>query len=628
MTSHPSAAERLKELEKASQEAPKESELAITLAEAYLREGRVEEAAAQYARSAELDPRAELKSLYWEWLGLVQESRGELEAALDAYFQWLDSDPSTVEPLDRLGTLLVTLQRWTDIVLLRPHYLSRAESLGPQGKESLALYSFVLDQLGTPEEVAPLDRAYAALEADSDALAMRYLLGVLFFRTGHLEAARGEFERVLSLDPHGMWLERRFSLLWDTATARIMLARIARMQGNPQEALERLSESFSLKDDNPEGLTEVASVLLDNERYEELLELLPTDEDMPAWMDRYRAESYLGLGRVEQAEQRYVAELEPEPAAGEAELAAMPARRRRSLEAAEEALGEGDLQGALRKFDKLCAQEEPTWQAHWGRARCLAELSEFEPAAAELEKVVALQPGLEAVWQLLSHVYDRLGSKRRSRLAAIQREKLLAPEPVRGLIWPAPEGSSAAGLLIQARALPGKGNLIVTGEGGERARELARVALTVLQGSVDGLSLEDPAYRDLHLHLRAVGTGSVAEGPVPTVSAGPQEPEPLLNDEAGAAIVASLALSLLGRLPEGVVVSGRLDLDGQVRGPVDIGEGLGALLVSGVRWGRLVIPRNSAPELLRLPADLWLDCELRLCDSVASLVRAVGGPSS
>ena len=63
---------RLEELQEGSLAAPKDSELNLTLGEAFLRVNRVDEAAAAYQRAVELDPRSDLRALYWEWLGLVR----------------------------------------------------------------------------------------------------------------------------------------------------------------------------------------------------------------------------------------------------------------------------------------------------------------------------------------------------------------------------------------------------------------------------------------------------------------------------------------------------------------------------------------------------------------------------
>ena len=257
-----SSLERLDELQEGTRAAPKESELCLTLGEAFLRVNRVDEAAATYQRAVELDPRSDLRALYWEWLGLVREMEGKLEEALEAYFQWLDADPVAMSPLDRLATLLVILGRWTDLSLLRPQYVRRSEvAPNPRVRESLALYTFVTEQLGEQKTEETKALTMTALESDPDSPALRFLLGLLTYQEGSLELSRGEFERVLELDSEGLWQEQRFALDWNGAKARIMVAKLARLQGDQETALTLLARAEDLDRSDSEGLTEAAELL-------------------------------------------------------------------------------------------------------------------------------------------------------------------------------------------------------------------------------------------------------------------------------------------------------------------------------------------------------------------------------
>ena len=250
---------RLEELEEGTRAAPKDSDLSLNLGEAFLRVNRVDEAASSYERAVELDPRSDLKTLYWEWLGLVREMEGRLEEALEAYFQWLDTDPVAISPLDRLGTLLVILGRWTDLRLLGSQFERRSEASGSlRGRETLALYTFVTEQFENTEFERMKDVTMQALEAEPDSPSMRFLLGLLAYNEGNLALSRGEFERVLELDVDGLWHESRFALGWNASKARVMLAKLARQQGDMETALRLLTELEDLSDSDGEGLIEVA----------------------------------------------------------------------------------------------------------------------------------------------------------------------------------------------------------------------------------------------------------------------------------------------------------------------------------------------------------------------------------
>ncbi|HXE73620.1 MAG TPA: tetratricopeptide repeat protein [Candidatus Nitrosotenuis sp.] len=612
----PSSREKLQALEELAAQDPKDAELAITLGEACLRLGLVDEAARTYARAAELDPRSELKALYWEWLGGVREARGELDAALEAYDNWAQLEPWSVEPLDRQGALLVRLERWTDVILLRPHYLRRVEnSNDPRARESLALYYHVLEQLGPPGQVNPLEAAYEALELNSRSLPMRYLLGQIFYASGHLEGARAEYLRVLELDPQRTWREDRFSLRWDAASAFLMLARLARGAGRDEEALERLSASLRLRPDNAEALEETCTLLMARGRYAEALAVLDAarEHQAPTWSDRVRAACLLGLGRVQEARRLLEACIQ-EPPVPSPSGETLPARVRRSLERAEELLARGEPSAALGRFTRL-AQGEAALPARWGRARCLAELERWEEARQELEEVVVRRPADLAAWALLADTYQHLGQPEMHRLALVQEECLAAraqPGLGRGVLAPSPRNSSAAGFRLSALSFPGAGDLQVTGDGGPRALELARLARGVLQAWHRALDLEDPLGRDLHLHVTALG---------------PFEEEleaPALGEEAGLAVLAALGAALAGvRLGEPVALAGCVDLDGTVLQRGRPYEGLVRLREAGYSWSRLVIPQSMAAELVRLPPSLWLCSDLRFARTAAQVVEAV-----
>jgi tetratricopeptide (TPR) repeat protein len=136
----------------------------------------------------------------------------------------------------------------------------------------------------------------AGLEADPDSPALRFLLGLLTYHEGQLELSRGEFERVLELDSEGLWQEQRFALDWNGAKARVMVAKLARLQGDQETALAMLENADDLDRSDSEGLTEAAELMLENGRYEELVHLLSDLPSGPSRVERLKAEALLGLG--------------------------------------------------------------------------------------------------------------------------------------------------------------------------------------------------------------------------------------------------------------------------------------------------------------------------------------------
>ena len=565
-----SSREKLKQLERRYRDEPKNSELGISTGEAWLRVGDIDEAVSVYARSAELDPRLELKTLYYQWLGEVRETQGNPEAALAAYHQWLALEPHALEPLDRVATLLVGLERWTDLMLLRPHYARRAEVGQPRARESLALFSFVLSQLGTPDEVSPLERTYAALELNAQSISMRYLLGVLLYRAGHLDAAQREFLRVLELDPDGTWLEDRFTLHWKVTSAHLMMARVARLQGQHAEALSHLQAAgaHSLAG---EGLDEMALLLLENGRYQELLDLLPEEAD--GWVERCRAEGLLGLGNIA---------------------------------------------GALETYERMAGpDEDPSAEQ--------PAVSRVPETIQELEELVAEQPRHFEAWDRLADLYRHEARLEQARLARIQAEKLRPVKLPGGFVFATP-GGPLAGFRFQATSRPGKGTLSTSGLCNREAEELARFALTLIQPRCEAYLLEDPRFREIHLHVSPMAGPLRAAQAVPRGPAPPEE-APRLDEEAGPAVLAALAASLAPPHTEDhrLLLLGRLELDGSLRGPVALAPALGSLTDTGYRWSQLVLPRSAAGELLRLPPHMWLRAPLVLADSVEDLLELFRG---
>ena len=625
--------ERTKALEKQVLLEPKDVELTINLGEAYLREGRLDEAALVYARASELDPRTEFRALYWEWLGMVRESRGELEQALEAYDNWADSEPLAVEPVDRAGALLVALGRWTDLALLRSQYARRAEgNSDPKVLESLALFTYVMEQLGVAEDPPPLARTYAALEVESRSVAMRYLLGVLFFRSGHLDAANAEFLRVLELDSDRTWVEPRFSLGWRAATAWLMLGRIARLQGQIPEALQHLQSCLQTSLDSLEPLEELASLLVEQGAYQEALELLPSGPDeleLPPWVRRLRARCFLGLGRVEEAA-RLVAPPRPEPLerAGTAEAPAPDRKLRSRLAPAEALLAAGRFQEALEAFSALGPPRRRPPEVRLGMARAAAGLGHWKEAARHLEVLVRERPEDAEAWRLLADAYGHGGPPLRRRLACLQLEAVhlaTAAPPIPEWIAPASPESESRGLGVSARALPGEGKLTVTGL--PSAEAPARIAWTWRRAEAGNVGLPDPATRDVHVHVRDLDPGlrdtstpgeNPAGWPVPLV-----EPD-AGGEELGLAVLAAVAAALREQAPKGrTVVAGRLDLSGGVHGSAELVVGLARLQEGGLTWDRLVLPRTMAAEIHRLPEELWTSTDLVLCANAAQAVRAL-----
>lgn len=624
---------RLEELEEGTRAAPKDSELCLTLGEAFLRVNRVDDAAASYQRAVELDPRSDLRALYWEWLGLVREMEGRLEEALEAYFQWLDADPVAVGPLDRLGTLLVVLGRWTDLLLLAPHFESRADaSLHPHIKESFALYTFVTQQFDPVEDDYCKEMTLAALEMDPDSVAMRFLLGLLCYREGSTDLARGEFERVLELDRESLWHESRFALDWSASKARVMVARIARDQGDIETALELLTEASDLERSDDEGLVEVAELLVENGRYDEVLKLTDQIQDGPPILRRLKAESLLGRGRLDEADEIMREEANFAGDHGESQQTDVDSISHRLLKLWDryrsgEVVGPA-LTGLRREAPEL-VEEDPVGASLLLLQRLDRGTLDATGADRAVQELCALFPDEERVWETARQVYEKTGRGETAQLAALTASKL------RHGSRPGPTGAYTIARTAGTRILVGlhssRGMLLLKLEADRGTSETDQIYGWGRKALLPGLELARGVLVKLieeSPHLdgdQLPKTVQVMVTPL-LVPAGLEAT--FLDDGELGGIPLGFLVALLSLLCEPsskrIAVIGRLRLRGDVDGVAELGEILRALHQSGEEWDSMILAEAGGFRLLRVPAWLWQKKKIILIRSASEMVDWCG----
>jgi ATP-dependent Lon protease len=168
------------------------------------------------------------------------------------------------------------------------------------------------------------------------------------------------------------------------------------------------------------------------------------------------------------------------------------------------------------------------------------------------------------------------------RFYAEQRRRTRHPGVATGLAW-TPTGGEV--LFVEATAMPGSGQLTITGQLGEVMKESAQAALSWVRGSVGALAPDLPddwfAGHDIHIHVPA--------GAVP--KDGPS---------AGVAMATALA-SLVSRRPvsNDVAMTGEVTLTGQV---LPVG-GLKEKVLGAQRAGikRVIAPERNRPDIEEIP---------------------------
>jgi ATP-dependent Lon protease len=173
-------------------------------------------------------------------------------------------------------------------------------------------------------------------------------------------------------------------------------------------------------------------------------------------------------------------------------------------------------------------------------------------------------------------VREMLGKR---RFYAEARRRTSEPGVATGLAW-TPVGGEV--LFVEATAMPGKGNLTLTGQLGDVMRESAQAALSWVKGHADevapGTADDWWEHHDLHLHVPAGATPK--DGP-----------------SAGITMASALASLISGRaVRDDVAMTGEITLTGQV------------LPIGGLKEKALAAQRNAirtviAPALNQADAE-------------------------
>ena len=147
-------------------------------------------------------------------------------------------------------------------------------------------------------------------------------------------------------------------------------------------------------------------------------------------------------------------------------------------------------------------------------------------------------------------------------------------------------------LFIEALRMPGKGNLILTGQLGDVMKESATAALSYIRSKAEKMKIpiDFQEKADIHIH--------VPEGAIP--KDGPS---------AGIALYASIVSLLLNKkVPADLAMTGEITLKGRVLPIGGVKDKLLAAHRAGIR--RVIIPKDNEKDIMYIPKEI-LD-ELKL----------------
>jgi len=179
-------------------------------------------------------------------------------------------------------------------------------------------------------------------------------------------------------------------------------------------------------------------------------------------------------------------------------------------------------------------------------------------------------------------------------------ERTTEPGVALGLAW-----TSAGGdiLFIEATAMPGKGNLVLTGSLGDVMRESAMAAMSYVRSHAQQLGVESKAFgrNDIHIHVPA--------GAIP--KDGPS---------AGVTIAVALA-SLVTRRPirPAVAMTGEITLRGKILPVGGIKEKVFAAARSGVKT--VLLPEQNRKDLVGVPTEIRRKLKFRFVRTIADALN-------
>jgi ATP-dependent Lon protease len=168
-----------------------------------------------------------------------------------------------------------------------------------------------------------------------------------------------------------------------------------------------------------------------------------------------------------------------------------------------------------------------------------------------------------------------------------------------GLAW-TPTGGEL--LFIEATRMPGKGNLVLTGQLGDVMRESAMAALSFVRANAARWGFTTATFMESDIHLHVPAGATPKDGP-----------------SAGAAMATAFVSLLTGqRVRSDTAMTGEVTLRGTVLPVGGIASKVLAAHRAGIR--RVLLPERNAKDLVEIPAEVRAGIELMLVKRMADVL--------
>ena len=276
---------------------PNYSKTHITLGNVLSALGRFDEAETHLRRAIALNPEAHKAHLS---LGNVLYKQGRYAEALDAAQVALEQDPEFSEAHSNLGAILAALGRFDEAET----HLRRAIALNPAGRDAHHNLGAALYKQGRYAEA--LDAAQVALEQDPEFSEAHSNLGAILAALGRFDEAETHLRHAIALNPQhidpfrklievltpqGRYDEAIDALAQAAALApaspqvaelHFQMGRAAEENGQAEVAAEYYGRTFELDPHHAKAIRRLAHLKLEQQRYDEALQLFQQLIDIDA----------------------------------------------------------------------------------------------------------------------------------------------------------------------------------------------------------------------------------------------------------------------------------------------------------------------------------------------------------
>jgi ATP-dependent Lon protease len=175
------------------------------------------------------------------------------------------------------------------------------------------------------------------------------------------------------------------------------------------------------------------------------------------------------------------------------------------------------------------------------------------------------------------------------------------PGVATGLAW-TPVGGDI--LFIEATRMPGRGDMILTGQLGDVMKESARAAISLVKSKARVLGLDEDPFRDVDVHIHFPAGAIPKDGP-----------------SAGVTVVTALVSLVTGRLVRSdVAMTGEISLRGLVLPVGGIKEKVIAAYRAGVRT--VILPARNRKDEEEIPKSALDGVEILYADRIEDVLAA------